>query len=186
MSEETDWEEIIEIPDKGIFQVKYHQLSLKALKNKKSRLLRKMAKLEREIAQSKANIIWKNRELKHIKKHNFDVFIESETKREREAIEKANIFLQQWIGKKNFESLQKNGVFSFVGKDGRRYRIKKNGQLQLDGGKYWLNCCTMKPSLPMPDIIASTFTEARNNSFQLFGYTVKTKTEEEVKQEDAS
>ena len=94
----------------------------------------------------------------------------------------SSIRINETLLKTAQEKLQKEGYFIFTASNGKRYRIKTNGQLQEDGGKWWVNLCTLKPSLPMPDVIAATFSAVEINSHELFGSTQRRQTNEEVKE----
>lgn len=186
MSINVDHEEILSLPD-GIFRVKYYRLSVKTIRNLRSRWTSDIFKLRREIASLNRKILAKKRiieqkeamvnKLTEEKLHNL---MEIERAKKKEIEGKANQFLRDLIGEEAFNELQTKGFFRFIGLDGKTYRLKKNGLLQVDGGKYWYECCYVKPSqLPLPDIIASVF-GAVKQSERFPKETSLKKTEEEV------
>ena len=183
-----DHEEVLSLPE-GIFRVKYYRLSVKQIKNLRSRWLSDVFKLRREIASLNKKILVKKKTIEQkeamlnkLTKDNIQKLIGLEETKQKEINDKANEFLRGLIGDEAFKELEVNGYFKFEGLDGKTYRIKKDGTLQVDGGKYWYQCCHISPKeLPLPDIIASVFnTVKRSKTFPK--ETTKTKTEEEVTQ----
>jgi len=181
-----DYQEILSLPD-GIFRVKYHRLSLKSIRSLRSRWMsdifkarREIAKLHKQIRAKKQLITQKEAMVNKLTDENIRKFIEAEANRKQELQEKANKFLRGCIGDEAFTELQKKGSFSFIGLDGKTYRIKQNGELQVDGGSYWYHCCYIKDNqLPLPDVIAAVFASVTHSKhFQK--ETQRTKTKEEV------
>jgi len=106
--------------------------------------------------------------------------IKAEADRDRKVMEKANEFLKDVIGEESFKELQQKGFFVFTALDGKEYRIKKDGLLQVGDGQYWCNCCYIEPSsLPLPDLIASVFNTVKNSE-RFAKETRTTRTDEEV------
>jgi len=185
---DEDYEEILNMPN-GIFRAKYHKLSVQTIRTLRTRLTNEVFKLRRDIAHLNSQILTKKHEIlqkesminKLTEKH-LGQLIKLETEQHVHIEEKANTFLLSVIGPTAFNELHEKGEFVFYGLDKRQYRIKKDGMLQVSKGKYWYNCCYLKPSqLPLPDIIASVFTTVRNSSrFPI--ETTDTKTNEEVSQ----
>lgn len=182
----TDYEEILSLPD-GIFRVKYHRLSIKSIKTLRSRWMsdvfrarREIAKLYKKIRVQKQLIEQKEAMVNKLTDENIRKFVEAERKREQQLQARANEFLRGCIGEVAFTELENKGFFSFIGLDGKQYRIKKNGELQVDGGSYWYHCCYIKNNqLPLPDVIASVFASVKHSKhFQK--ETQTSKTEEEV------
>jgi len=182
----VDHEEILSLPD-GIFRVKYFRLSVKSLRNLRSRWTSDIFKLRREIGSLNRKILAKKRIIKQkenmvnkLTEENLQKLIEIEAMKQREIQEKSNHFLKEVIGEEAFAELQKKGFFRFVGLDGKTYRLKKNGLLQVDGGHYWYECCYIRPAqLPLPDIIASVFRSVKDSK-RFPKETSPKKTEEEV------
>jgi len=164
-----DWEEILELPD-GVFRVKYHRLSVNALRRLRSRWTTDVWRLRREIGEL-YDKIEKKKELLKVKEKLVNAIteekikrlVELEEKRKREAEEKALALLRDYIGEENFGKLMKQGYFVFKGLDGKTYRIKRDGKLQELYGNYWYDCCVIKKDLPLPDFIISVFTAAKND-----------------------
>jgi len=184
--EKDDWREILELPS-GIFLVKYHRLSLKALRNRRSRLQNEMFKLRREIGQHyeqidllRSKLQEKEDMLSKLTDKKIQYLVEIEKKRQEEAELKATEFLKEYVGEDAYESLQKEGYFQFTGLDGNQYRIKKNGELQQAQGNYWYHCCVIRKELPLPDFIAAVFTAARTDP-SFLARSMRRRTEEEVR-----
>ncbi|MDH5440634.1 MAG: hypothetical protein OEZ48_00260 [Candidatus Bathyarchaeota archaeon] len=163
-----DWDEIVEIPEKeGIFRLRYHRLSLRAIRNLRGRLSSQVWDLRRQITSHYDQIAFLKRELAEKEKmleQLSDAKIKSWTKMEegkrQESEDRALNLLQDVIGPKYFKELEDKGSFQFKGFDGETYRIKKDGTLQVQQGNYWVNKCVLRPDipdLPLPDFIASTF-----------------------------
>ena len=163
-----DWEEISEIPEKeGIFRVKYHRLSLRALRNLRSRLTNKVWALRREVAGLYDRIELLEREirekeemLKLLGEDRIRAWTEMERKRQDEAHKRSVELLKKVIGPEHFQELQTKGFFTFEGFDKKTYRVKLDGQLQVLEGEYWVAKCVIRPDvpgLPLPDFMASVF-----------------------------
>lgn len=184
----ADWTEILSLGD-GIYRVKYHRLTVQALKNYRSRLTsdvfeirRKVLEQQEYIATLLASLKEKEAMLSSLTEEKIEQFIELERQRKQRVKERANAFLERYIGPENYAVLQEKGAFEFVGGDGVQYRITRYGSLQRAYGNYWYNMCVMKPNdkLPLPDIIASVFTAAAKAPDTLKNSRL-TKTREEVK-----
>ena len=165
---EHDWEEIIEIPEKeGIFRLKYHRLSLRAIRSLRGRLSGQVWDLRRQItnhydqiAVLKRKLREKEKMLEQLGEAKIQAWVKMEEGRRREVEERALNLLQEVIGPKYFEELEEKGCFQFEGFDGETYRIKRDGTLQVQQGNYWVDKCVLRPDipdLPLPDFIASTF-----------------------------
>lgn len=187
MKADDNWREVQNLGE-GIFLVRYHKLSVKALKSLRSRLLGEVIRARRELAElydkveaKRALILEKEQMLDKLTEDKISEFIDFEKQQQKAILEKANSFLREYIGENAFQELQQKGSLVFQGLDGKTYRIKRDGELQQGGGKFWYDMCTIKPStLPLPDIIASVFTAASKSSESLKGSRL-TKTSEEVK-----
>ena len=180
-----DWAEIVDLGE-GIYEVKYHKLSLKALRNKRTRLTNEIFGLRRKIRGARINVEdWreqikqKEAMLNTLTEEKLAAFQRRELQKQVEINRKANAFLESYIGTTAFQQLQEKGSFEFKGLDGATYRIKQNGQLQRADGNYWHNMCFIEPDLPLPDIIASVFT-ATTQSPKFLKESQPTKTEEVV------
>jgi len=169
-AERTDWREVLFLPD-GVFIVRYHKLSVKALKSLRSRLLTQDMQLRNEIGRLRRQIQEKKAKLKEIERmlnkltdEKIKEIIERERQRKREAEEKASEFLKDYIGEEAFSKLQQKGYFEFKGADGKRYRITKDARLLDYYNGRWYHLCVIHPKdLPLPDIIASVFTVVKND-----------------------
>jgi len=183
-----DYEEVLSLPN-GIFRVKYHKLNVQAIRSLRSRWINETFKLRREIASlnrqinaKKKMIQQKEQMVNKLTEEEISKLIQIEAENQRRIEEKANQFLRQAIGEIAFNELQEKGEFLFPALDGKTYRIKKNGELQVDGGKFWYRCCYIKPStLPLPDIIASVFNSLKHSK-RFSKETYAKKTNEEVEQ----
>jgi len=168
--DKDEWKELLFLPN-GAFIVKYHRLTIKALKSLRTRLLNKSFELRRDIGRLREEINRKKVELEEIESmlnkltdDKIKEIIEREERRKREAEQKATEFLKDYIGEEAFQQLQKKGYFEFTGADGQQYRITKNGKLCRKFGNYWYYMCVIYPEdLPLPDIIASVFTTVKND-----------------------
>ena len=165
---ENDWEEIAEIPEKeGVFRLKYHRLSLRAIRSLRGRvadqvwdLRRQITKHYDEIAVLKRKLREKEQMLEQLGEAKIEMWTKMEERKRRETEERALSLLQEIIGPKYFKELEEKGSFQFKGFDGETYRIKRDGALQVQEGNYWLSKCVLRPDipdLPLPDFIASTF-----------------------------
>jgi len=163
-----DWEEIVEIPEKeGIFRLRYHRLSLRAIRNLRGRLSgqvwdlrRQLTKHYDEIAVLKSKLREKEQMLEQLSEAKIEAWAKIEETKQREAEDRALNLLKEMIGPKYFKELEEKGSFQFAGFDGETYRIKRDGTLQVQQGNYWYNKCVLRPDipdLPLPDFIASTF-----------------------------
>ena len=185
MSKE-DYEEILSLPD-GIFRAKYHRLSVKTIRNLRSRwtsdvfkLRREIASLNRQIRAKKRIIDEKEGMLNKLTEEKLQKLIATERAKQKEIEDKSNQFLKELIGEQAFKELETKGFFCFMGLDNREYRIKKNGLLQVAQSGYWYTCCYIKPEqLPLPDIIASVFNVVKQSK-RFSKETRLSKTEEEV------
>ena len=183
---DVDHEEILSLPD-GIFRVKYYRLAVKQIRSLRSRWTSDIFKLRREIASLNRKILAKKRIIEQkeaminkLTEEKLHKLMEIERAKKKEIEDKANHFLRNLIGTDAFNELQTKGFFCFTGLDGKTYRLKKNGLLQVDGGHYWYECCYIKPTqLPLPDIIASVFSAVKQSK-RFSKETSLKKTEEEV------
>lgn len=162
-----DFQEVLDLGE-GVYRVKYHRLNIRSIRNLRSRLLGEVMKTRRELGHLRRKIeekrgVLKEKEalLNNLSEEKIQKYIELEKQREALVVEKANVFLRDYIGIKNYEVLQKKGFFEFKGQDGKQYRIKRDATLQQASGNYWCSMCVITPkNLPLPDIIASVFTAA--------------------------
>ena len=167
---QKEWREILFLPQ-GVYRVDYHKLNIRSLKNHRSRLItengkirRKLASLRRQIEDLRVNLQKNESMLGQLTTEKLDAVLEIERERQRQAQEKANQFLKNYIGEKPFKTLQEKGEFVFIGGDGKEYRIKKDASLWQSTHGYWYKMCVIHPKdLPLPDIIASVFTTVKND-----------------------
>ncbi len=162
--------EVVFMPD-GAYRCKYYKLTIKALKNYRSRLLTNNMKL-RQIIQDKYAIIEdlekqlrQNQDtLNRLPQEKIEQVIQLDIELKKQVNAKATLFLKDYLGEEAYNQLQEKGFYCFVGADHKKYRIKSNGELQQSSGKYWLQMCVIKPKdLPLPDIISAIHATVANN-----------------------
>ena len=164
----------VEITPEGVFHITHHRLSLSALKARRTRLQGEILELHRDITSLQRNIKRIGRKLQRkeeelaffnsptvldwVDRREHELIEEKEQKRREKAIanEKAQQFLQKYLGEEAYAELKKRNYLQFQAQ-GRAYRISSKGELSritTRGEKKHI--CVVRPrNLPLPDYILS-------------------------------
>lgn len=164
----SDYEEIRVLPT-GVYRVKYKRLTPRQIKSLRTRTQNKLQELRSNqnvylawLNDIEAEMETVNRFLDEMQKPEIDSYIIRYDEQKEEATERAEAFLQEFLGEEGYANYRKNGYLEIEDSLGDYWKVEADGTASkwIDG--YLSRVCVIRQrELPLPDHIVSVIQTIR-------------------------
>ena len=158
----SDYEEIQVLPT-GVYRVRYKRITPSQIKSLRTRTQKKLQELRRKqnayhamLNEIEAEMETVSRFLEESQRPEIDSYITRYDEQKEEAIERAEAFLQEFLGEEGYVKYRKNGYLELEDSLGDYWRVEADGTARkwIDGNLSRI-CVLRQRELPLPDHIVS-------------------------------